>query len=90
MPVCKTPLEFKLYAALKRITRYDTAERLLKHGERDWGCSGEEALEMSYENIQHEAKSALRGVRLPKGWPLHNSSTPTGSAAGASVPTQEE
>lgn len=66
MPTIRTPLEMALFDALKRITKYDSASRLLKHGERDWGCSGNEALEMAYENIQQTAKIAIKGVRLPK------------------------
>lgn len=62
-----TPLEFRLYEALRKIAReYETASRLLKNGEKRWGVSGEEVLEMAYENIQQEAHIAIKGVRVPK------------------------
>ncbi len=65
MPTIKTDLERKLFDALKRIARdYETSDRLLKHG--DCGLSGEEALEYAYDNIQHEARCAIKGVRLPR------------------------
>lgn len=66
MPICKTDLEIRLFGALKRIARYETAERLLKHGEAAYGISGREALEMAYENMLEEAKRAVKGIRLPK------------------------
>jgi hypothetical protein len=64
MPTCRTDLERRLFTALKRITCYETAARLLKHG--DCGLPGPEALEMAYENVLEEAKRAVKGVRMPK------------------------
>jgi hypothetical protein len=66
MPTCKTNLEQRLYEALKRITRYETPERLRKYGERAYGVSGEEAVEMAYENVLSEAARGIRGVRARK------------------------
>ncbi len=66
MPTCKTDLEQRLYDTLKRITRYDTPERLKKYGERVYGASGEECVEMAYENVLSEAKQGLRGIRARK------------------------
>lgn len=67
MATLTTPLEIKMYAALRKISReYMSAQRLLKSSDVDWGVSGQEALEMAYENIQEEAKRAIKGVRLPK------------------------
>lgn len=67
MTTITTELERKLYDALKRIARqYESATRLRKGAERHYGISGDEAIEMAYENIQQEARSALRGVRLPR------------------------
>lgn len=64
MPVAKTDLEKKLLRALRRIANdYRTSESILKTGEA--GLSGEETLEYAYDNIQAEAKAAIRGVRLP-------------------------
>lgn len=56
----------RLYDALKRITQYDTPGRLRRSSEKDWGVDFEEAIEMAYENIQEEAKRAIKGVRRPK------------------------
>lgn len=65
MAVIKTPLELKLFNALARISRdYRSSESLLRKG--DCGLDGPEALEAAYDNIQWEAKSAIRGVRAPK------------------------
>ena len=63
MAVAKTDLERRMFHALRRIARqYRSAESLLKHG--DCGLEGAEALEMAYENIQSEARTALKGIRL--------------------------
>lgn len=55
------------YDALKRIARgYDTPEKLRRNSESNWGCTYEEALEMTYENLQAEAARAIHGKRRPK------------------------
>ncbi|MBD3762600.1 hypothetical protein [Rhizorhabdus sp.] len=59
-----TPLEVKLYDALKRISQYEQPERLIKNAERVYGIPGEEALEYAYENVLGEAKRAIKGVRI--------------------------
>jgi hypothetical protein len=59
--------EQRYYDALKRIaSRYDTAERIIKNAERDYGLESLEALEYAYDNIQGEAKFAIKGRRRPK------------------------
>ena len=56
----------QMFAALQRIKSYQSPERLKKHSARDWGLdSGNEAVEMAYENVLQEAKNGLRGVRRP-------------------------
>lgn len=60
-----TPLELRLYLALKRITCYDTPSKLRKRSERDYGLQGDEAIEYAYENVLSEAKQAIKGVRRP-------------------------
>jgi hypothetical protein len=65
MPTCRTPLEVRLFSALKRITHYERPERLLTHYERTYGVPGREAVEMAYDNVLEEARRAVRGVRLP-------------------------
>jgi len=56
----------KMYQALKRISQYELPEKLRRNAERDYGLDYEEALEMAYENVLHEAKSAIKGMRLPQ------------------------
>lgn len=58
--------EARYYDALKRITLYDTPSRLGKHADREWGLTFNEALEMAYENIQNEARLAIKGRRRPE------------------------
>ena len=59
-----TPLEIRLYDALKRIAAYQSPETLQRRAERDWGVDGAEAVEMAYENVLLEAKSATKGIRI--------------------------
>lgn len=62
-----TMLEIRLYDTLKRIARdYQTPDQIRRSAERDYGLSPEEALEYAYENIQHEAKSAIKGLRIKR------------------------
>ncbi len=58
--------EQKLYDTLKRIaTGYQTTKQLRKDSQGEWGLDYEEALEMAYENIQQDAKSAIKGMKRP-------------------------
>lgn len=62
-----TPLEIRLYDALKRIAKgYQTPAQIRREAERDggFGPDYEEYLEMAYENIQQLAANAIRGVRI--------------------------
>ncbi len=54
----------KLYDALKLIASYDPPERVKKDAE-SFGLGESEAVEMAYENLIQEAKSAIRGMRRP-------------------------
>lgn len=58
--------EQRYYDALNLITKYDTPERLKKRAERDYGLTGDEAIEMAYENVLNEARMAIKGKRRPK------------------------
>lgn len=59
--------EQRYYDILKRIAKsYASPERLKRDSEKRYGCSGEEAIEMAYENIQWEAEAAIKGRRRPK------------------------
>lgn len=53
------------YDALKRITMYDFPERLRKRAEKDYGLSGDEAIEMAYENVLNVARLAIKGKKRP-------------------------
>lgn len=59
-----TPLEIKLFDALKRIAAYDPPERIRRNSERDYGLDADEAIEYAYENVIGEAKHATKGVRI--------------------------
>lgn len=49
---------------LIRIAReYQTPDQLRRNADRDYGLDFSEAIEMAYENIQGEARAAVRGVR---------------------------
>jgi len=51
--------------ALIRIAHdYKTPAQIYKTAENRYGLSGSEALQYAYENIQAEAKAAVRGVRV--------------------------
>lgn len=66
-----SPLEIRLYDALKRISRgYQTPDQLRRNAEREYGVSGDEAIEMAYENIQQEAENAIKGLRIRRPKPL--------------------
>lgn len=61
--------ELRYYNALKRIARgYQTSDQLRRRAGQ-YGCSHLEELEMSYENMQQEAKLTIKGRRQPKGKP---------------------
>ena len=57
------------YDALKTITKYMDSEELLRKGEKLYGVSGNEAIEMAYDNVLATAKNAIRGKRRPKDTP---------------------
>lgn len=57
----------RMYEALRRISRdYQSPDQLRRSAEKSWGLPYEEALEMAYENIQNEARMAIKGMRKPK------------------------
>jgi hypothetical protein len=63
----KTPLEARLYAALHRIAReYMTVEQMERQAEKEYGLSPYEGVAMAYDNLQSEARDAIKGVRFPK------------------------
>ncbi len=64
-----TELEKRLYAALYRISKYQSIASLRRYAERDYGVGAEEAIEMAYENMIEDAKRAIKGIRKPKPCP---------------------
>lgn len=49
---------------LKRIAKgYQTPEQLRRNAKKGYGIEYEEALELAYENLQDEARRAIKGVR---------------------------
>ena len=63
-----TPLEIKLFDALKKIARdYMTPDQIRRDAEKERnGPDYEEYLEMSYENIQETARRAIHGLRIKR------------------------
>ena len=55
----------RLFDALKRITAYQSPDRLRKSAEKQYGLEGDEAIEYAYENVLEEAKLAIKGIRRP-------------------------
>jgi hypothetical protein len=58
--------EQRYFDALKRITLYQSVDRLRRRSEKEWGVEFPEVLEMVYENVKSEAERAIRGKRRPK------------------------
>lgn len=66
-----TPKQAENYERMRRCLRrlasgYQRPSEIRRHSERDFGLGYTEALEMAYENMQQEAKNAVRGVRQLK------------------------
>jgi len=61
----KQKAQFNLmYATLKNIAKnYQSPDKLRKNCEKQFGLDYEDAIEMSYENIQNEALSAIKGTK---------------------------
>lgn len=55
-----------LYDVLKRISSYASPDRLRRIAEREYGLTGDDAVEMAYENVLEEAKAAIKGMRRPR------------------------
>lgn len=54
----------RMLLALNKISKgYQTPQQLRKGSKGDFGLDFEEAIEMAYENIQNDAKSASKGVK---------------------------
>lgn len=54
----------RMRATLKLIaTGYQTPDQLRRGSEREYGIAADEAIEYAYENMQQEARNAVKGVR---------------------------
>lgn len=63
----KVEQQQRLYDALRRIAKeYMSPTQLRRSSQWLYGLEYDEALEVAYENIIAEARSALRGIRRPK------------------------
>ena len=61
-----------MLATLRRISKeYMTSEQLRNKSEQMYGLEFEEAIEMSYDNIQGEAEVCAKGIRPFKIEPPH-------------------
>jgi hypothetical protein len=59
--------EQEYFDVLRKIAReYQPSEWFEDHAEEEYGCAGDEALAMAYDNIQTEAANAIRGRQRPK------------------------
>lgn len=57
----------RMYDTLKRLAGgYKSLNQLRRDSEKQYGLEYHEALEYAYENIQQDAKNALKGLRRPK------------------------
>ena len=57
----------RMYDALKRIARgYQTPDQLRRGSEKQYGLDYTEALEYAYENMQQDARNAIKGLRRPR------------------------
>jgi hypothetical protein len=64
----KQAVQFRrMHSILVKISKdYQTPKQLCKDSENEYGVEYLEALEMSYENIQGEAKAAIKGIQIAK------------------------
>lgn len=57
----------RMRAGLRAIVyQYETPGRIRATCQKAWGLEYEEALGMAYENLQSEARKAVKGVRLKR------------------------
>ena len=59
--------EMQYFRVLKRISTYTEPDKLRRSAEKQYGLSGDEAIEMAYDNVLNEARLAVKGKRKPKG-----------------------
>jgi hypothetical protein len=57
--------EQRYYDALKRIARYYQTSEQIRRKAGQYGLDHLEELEMIYENVQQDAKNAIKGRRRP-------------------------
>jgi hypothetical protein len=57
--------EQRYYDALKRIASGYQTTKQLRRNAGQYGCSFEDEMEMAYENMQEEARIAVKGRKRP-------------------------
>jgi hypothetical protein len=58
--------ERHLFDALKRITKYMSPDELRRISERKYGLDGDEAIEMAYDNVLNDARTAMGIYACPR------------------------
>lgn len=54
----------RMRATLKRIANeYESPDDIEKHAEKKWGLPVDDAIRYAYDNVQDEARNAVKGVR---------------------------
>ena len=51
------------YVLKKIATEYESVARLRRNSEKEWGLYFDEAIEYAYDNIQRDARNAVRGIK---------------------------
>lgn len=54
-----------MWATLKEISKYQSPQKLKRRAKKQYGLSGDEAIEMAYENVIELAKRAVAGIKKP-------------------------
>ena len=62
----KPTREQSLFDTLKRIASYESSANLRRISDREYGLTADEAIEMAYDNVIHEAKYAIKGMKRPR------------------------
>jgi hypothetical protein len=65
MSAPKENRELRYWESLKQITLYQSPAQLRRTHEKQWGLTYIEALEAAYENMQYDARRAIKGRRRP-------------------------
>lgn len=64
----KQKMQFNaMLTVLRQIaTGYQSSAQLRKNARKQYGLSGDEAIEFAYENVQEQARETVKGIRSIK------------------------